>query len=292
MWARDLLTSSSSEHLRRRRWSMVCLLLRFRLTWDSRDKWSFTNHCRLLWYQAVELRPSPHTTALKRESYSSPPTLWMYTISTSTSPAGPNRTSAATQRHKRTKWPQVTWESDKYSHSRSSYRRSEVRVIQTGTRTRGLTISIYRLLAGTKSVGKEVQLFCSFNLSSHTLHSHSLVRRMTARATPRAWLRRQTRKSLKSSKSKPTRMWCRKLWASSSKAKNTRKRNHTYRKSTWNLRERSANYSDSKGSYLQTQRATNMTICCPLKSLTQPRVARKTLAPDSLTKSIRFHPRK
>ena len=264
MWARGLLTSSSSDHLTsRRRWSTVCLLLRFRLTWDSRDKWSITNHCRRLWYQAVELRPLPHTTALKRESYSSQPTLWMSTISTSTSPAEPNRTSAATQRHKRTRWPQVTWESDKYSHSRSSYRRSEVRAIQTGTRTRGLTISIYRLLAGTKSVEREVQLFYSFNLSSHTLHSPSHgTRRMIAQATPRAWLRRRTRKSLKLSRSKPTRTWCRKLWASSSKARITRKRNRTYRKSTWNLSERWANYSDSKGSYLLTQRATNMTICC------------------------------
>ena len=171
----------------------------------------------------------------------------------------------------------MTWESDKYSHSRSSYRRSEVRVIQTGTRTRGLTISIYRLLAGTKSVGKEVQLFCSFNLSSHTLHSLSLVTRKTiAQATPRAWLKRWTRISLKISKSKPTRMWCRKLWASSSKARNTRKRNHTSKKSTWNLRERSANYSDSRGFYPPTRRATSMIICCRLRSSTQPREVRKT----------------
>ena len=171
----------------------------------------------------------------------------------------------------------MTWESDKYSHSRSSSRRREVRVIQTGTRTRGLTISTYRLLVETKSVEKEVQRSYSFNLSSHTLHSLSLVTRRTiAQATPRAWLRRQSRKSRKSPKCKPTRTWCRKLWASSSRAKNTRKRNHTCRKSTWNSRERLVNCSDSKGSYHPTRRATNMIICCQLRSSAQPRVARKT----------------
>ena len=171
----------------------------------------------------------------------------------------------------------MTWESGKYSHSPSSSRRREVRAIQTGTRTRGLTISTYRPLVETKSVEKEVQRSYSFNLSSHTLHSLSLgTRRTIAQATPRAWLRRRTRISLKISKSKPTRMWCRKSWASSSKAKNTRKRNHTFKKSTWNLKERSANYSDSRGFYLPTQRAMSMIICCQLRSSTQPRAARKT----------------
>ena len=256
---------------------MVCLLLRFILTWDLRDTWSITNHCHLLWFQVVELRPLPHTTALKRESYSSPRTLWMYTITTSTSLAGPNRTSAATQRRRRTRWPQATWESDKYSHSRSNSRRREVRVIQTVTRMRGLTTSTSRLSVETKSAEREVLLFCNFNLSSHTLHSLSLeTRRTIAQATPRAWLRHQSRKSQKSPKCKPTRTWCRKLWASSSRAKNTRKRNHTCRKSTWNSRERLVNCSDSKGSYLPTRRATNMTICCQPRSSAQPREARKT----------------